>query len=886
MKILDVKVMRGPNYWSTYRKQVIVMKLDLEELEQYPTNKIDGFPARLREMIPSLYEHRCSEEEKGGFFKRVDEGTWMGHVVEHIALELQSLAGMDCGYGRTRSAEREGVYHVVFSYEVEEAGTYAAHAAVRVADALVKGEAYDVGEDIRMLKKIHARDGFGPSTLSIVNEARRRNIPYKRLDNSSLVLFGQGVNQRKIRASMTGATSSIGVEMACDKEETKRILSKAFIPMPKGDIAADEEDLKDIIDRIGFPLVIKPVDGNHGRGVTTNINSVEHAMNALRIAQEISRDVIVERFVEGSDYRFLVINFKLVAAARRTPASVTGDGRSSIAKLIELVNSDPNRGEGHEKVLTAIKVDDITKGILASKNYTLDTVLPAGEVLYLKDSANLSSGGVSRDVTDIVHPHNVFLAERIARILNLDVCGIDIVAKDVNIPITDNVGAVIEVNASPGFRMHLSPSKGLPRNVAEPMMDMLYPPGTPSRIPLVAVTGTNGKTTTTRLIAHLAKSAGHQVGYTTTDGIYIGDQKITSGDCSGPRSAEAVLMDPTVDFAVLECARGGILRSGLGFDQCDISILTNISADHLGLKDIYTLEDMLDVKSVVAQSTSEDGYSILNADDDLVYSLARKLDCNVALFSTDENNERIRRHCEKGGLAAIIENGYVTICKGQWKTRVDKVVHIPLTQEGRASCMIKNILPVVLVGTIRNMGIEAIRSALRSFYPSPMHTPGRLNVFDFRDFQVMIDYAHNVGGYHELKYYLERTPATWKVGIIGGIGDRREEDNRNAGSCAAEMFDEVIIKCDRDLRGNTEQRLTELLLEGIRRVKPVMKTTIITNELEALRHAIENAQPGSFITMLTDDVQQSISLVTSMLMDEARRKEDPMNYHRQMSKAS
>lgn len=868
MKVLETKTLKGPNYWSNYHQKLIVIKLDLETMEDFPTNAIHGFSERIEALLPSLFAHRCSQDYEGGFFERVKEGTWMGHVIEHIALEIQSLAGMECGFGRTRSAGAHGVYNVIFSYEIEDAGLHAAKAAVRIAEKLISGEAYEVKQDIEALRRIKARKGFGPSTQSIINEAKKRGIPYRSMDRGSTILFGQGANQKMIRASMTSATSSWGVEIAGDKDETKHVLSKAYIPVPEGRVADTAEESLLAAGSIGYPVVIKPIDGNHGRGITTNIRTDEQLLSAFHIAQQVSRDVIIERFLEGDDYRFLVINYKLVAVARRTPAFVMGDGRSTIAKLIDATNSDPLRGDGHEKVLTSIKVDAVTENILKNKQLDLSSVLPIGQILYLKDTANLSTGGTSTDVTDTVHPDNVFMAERIARLMNLDICGIDVVAGDVSQPIGAANGGVVEVNACPGFRMHLSPSKGLPRNVAEPVMDMLYPAGSPARIPLIAVTGTNGKTTTTRLTAHLAKTAGHRVGYITTDGIYLQDHAIYYGDCTGSQSAATVLSDPTIDFAVLECARGGILRSGLGFDHCDISIVTNISEDHLGLKGIQTLNEMARVKAVVARSTFRHGYSILNADDDLVYGMTEELDCNIALFSMDAGNPRIKAHCAGGGLAAVVEKGYLTICKGEWKIRVAKVEQIPLTLGGKAECMTKNILPSVLAAIIQNFRIEDIRTALQTFIPSPEQTPGRMNIFKFRNFEFMIDYAHNKGGFEELKTFMGRTAARKKTGIITGVGDRRDEDIRILGVLAGEMFDEVIIRHDKDMRGRPEHEVTALLAEGLRESKPAIDIHVISDETEAVQFAIDHAGEGSFIVLSTDSVHASIDYVKNKLAEE------------------
>ncbi|MES2679548.1 MAG: cyanophycin synthetase [Bacteroidota bacterium] len=868
MKVLEIKTMKGPNFWSNYRHQLIVLKIDLGEMETFPTNKVPGFLERIKLRLPSLFSHRCSEDHEGGFFERVEEGTWMGHVIEHIALELQTLAGMECGFGRTRSTGEEGIYTVIFTYELEEAGVYAAEAAVSIAEKLISGEDFDVTDDVNHLKKIHTRKCFGPSTQSIINEAKKRNIPYRSLENGSMVLFGHGANQKMIRASMTSNTSNWGVETASDKEETKRLLAKAYIPVPEGMAIYNESELMEAIDAIEFPLVIKPVDGNHGRGITTNIRSIEQALEAFKLAKTISRELVIEKYISGEDFRFLVINYKLVAVAKRTPAMVMGDGVSTVRTLIEITNLDTNRGEGHEKILTTIKIDSVTENVLRNKNLSLESVVPLGEILYLKDTANLSTGGTSTDLTDEVHPYNVFMAERIARLMNLDICGIDVVAKDVSVPLTPENGGIVEVNACPGFRMHLSPSKGMARNVAEPVIDMLFPDNKPSRIPIVAVTGTNGKTTTTRLIAHMAKTAGHKVGYTTTEGIYIQDHMINHGDCTGSQSAATILTDPTVDFAVLECARGGILRSGLGFDHCNISIVTNISEDHLGLKGIKTLAEMAQVKAVVPNSTFDHGYAILNADDDLVFEMAEDLYCNIALFSMDAANPRVKKHCDKGGLAAVIEKGYLTICKGSWKIRVARVENIPLTIDGKAECMIKNILPSVLAAIIQNFKIEDIRRALQTFIPSPEQTPGRMNIFKFRNFELMVDYAHNTGGFEELGAFMKKVNAAVKVGIITGVGDRRDEDIRNLGILSGQMFDEIIIRHDKDMRGRPESEVTRLLLEGIRIKNPNAPVLVISDETEAIQYAIDHARENSFIVVSTDAIYESIDFIKNKMAEE------------------
>lgn len=855
--------MRGPNYWSVRRHKLIQMRLDLEELEQLPTNKIDGFSERLEKLFPTMFSHRCSEAVAGGFFMRVKEGTWMGHVIEHIALEIQTLAGMETGFGRTRSASKEGVYNVVFSYMEEKAGVFAARAAVRIAEALIAGTDYDLTNDIQELREIREDERLGPSTGCIVEEAVARGIPYIRLNRNSLVQLGYGINQKRIRATIASTTGSIAVDIACDKEETKNLLGAAEIPVPKGRIVYGEEGLQAAIDSIKYPIVTKPVDGNHGKGATTDINNWEDAVKGLEAAKKYSRGVIVEKFISGLDHRVLVINYKFVAAAIRKPASVIGDGKSTIDELIDITNLDPRRGFGHEKTLTSIKVDQFTLDILKDKNLTLESILPEGEELWLKPTANLSTGGTATDITDLVHPDNIFMCERIARIIGLDICGIDIMAKTLSEPVAESGGGVIEVNAAPGFRMHIDPAAGLPRNVAEPVIDMLYPLGSSARIPIIAVTGTNGKTTTTRLMAHMVKTMGYKVGYTTTDGVYIQNQMMMRGDCTGPVSAEFVLKDPTVDFAVLECARGGILRSGLGFHNCDIAIVTNVAEDHLGLGDIDNIEQLARVKAVVPESVLPSGYSILNADNKWAAEMAKGLACKVAYFSMDENNPIIKAHINAGGLAAIYENGYVTISKGTWKIRVEKAINIPLTFGGKASFNIQNILPTLIAGFIRNFKIEDMRIALQTFIPSPAQTPGRMNIFNFKNFQVMVDYAHNAAGFTAIADMLSKINAK-HVGIIAGVGDRRDEDTIGLGKVAANMFEEVIIRQDKNLRGKTEQEIIDLMMRGIAEVDANKKVTVIKKETEAIEFAIKNAAKGSFITICSDVVPDALDQIMKM----------------------
>ena len=866
MQIIEIKVLRGPNYWSVRRTKLIQMKLDLEEKEKMPTNAIPGFRERLEALLPSLIEHRCSVGTRGGFFERVDEGTWMGHVIEHIALEIQTLAGMDTGFGRTRGTGKDGEYYVCFSYMEEDAGLYAAKASVRIAHALIFNEPYNLDEDIQLLREIREDTRLGPSTGCIVDEAAKRGIPFIRLNKHSLVQLGYGIHQKRIRATIASTTGNIAVDIACDKEETKNLLGAAEIPVPKGDVVRTEEGLKDAIDRIGYPCVIKPIDGNHGKGNTTNITDWEMALRAFAAAKEYGRSVIIEKYITGFDFRILVINYKFICAALRTPAAVTGDGKNTIQYLLDEVNKDPRRGYGHEKVLTQITIDQFTQKMLDEKNYSLETVPAKGELVLLKPTANLSTGGTSTDVTDEVHPANIMMCERIAKIIGLDICGIDIMATDLRTPVKENGGAILEVNAAPGFRMHIDPSVGLPRNVAEPVVDMLFPKGSAGTIPIIAITGTNGKTTTTRLTAHIAKTAGYKVGYTTSDGVYIQNQMMMKGDCTGPISSTFVLKDPTVDFAVLECARGGILKNGLAFQNCDVAIVTNISADHIGLGGIDSMEQMAKVKQVVPETVFKHGYAILNADDDLVYAMKEGLECNIAYFSMDENNPRIKKHCKDGGYAAVFENGYITIMKGTWKIRVIKVSEVPVTYGGKAIHNIMNCLPAVLSTYFwRNIEIEDIKLALQTFVPSSTQTPGRLNMFQFKQFQFLVDFAHNPAGLELLCDFISKLDGDPKVGIISGTGDRRDEDIKELGRISGRSFDEIIIRQDKNLRGRTAEEIVNLLVAGINETKTKdIPIDIIYNEKEAIMHAYNNAKPGSLITIMCDVVAEALDLIKGL----------------------
>jgi cyanophycin synthetase len=842
------------------------MQLALEELTERMSNEIPGFYEGVIQALPSLIEHHCSRGHRGGFLERIQEGTLMGHIVEHIALELQELAGMPVGFGRTRETSTPGVFNVAFEYVEEQAGRYAGRAAVRLCQSIVETGTYSSAElkkDLSDLQELYASTALGPSTETIIKEAEARKIPWMWLSARAMLQLGYGARQKRIQATLSNNTSILAVELACDKEGTKNILGNAGVPVPKGTVIEYLDELEQAIADVGgYPIVIKPLDGNHGRGITININSAEEAESAYDLASNASktRSVIVEQYYQGNDHRVLVIDGKVVAVAERVPAHVRGNGKDTIRQLIELTNEDPRRGNGHDNVLTKIVVDQTSLAVLQKQGYDLDSILPFQEVAYLRATANLSTGGVAIDRTDEIHPRNIWLAQRVAKIIDLDIAGIDIVTSDISKPLSETKGVVVEVNAAPGFRMHAAPSYGLPRNVGASVLEMLFPEQTSSRIPIVAITGTNGKTTTTRLTAHIYRQTNKVVGFTATDGIYIQEYLVEQGDNTGPYSAGAILKDPTVEVAVLETARGGILRSGLAFDSCDIGVVLNVAADHLGLGGIDTIEQMARVKAVVAETVKADGYAILNADDPLVAAMAEKVNCNVAYFSLNPDNPIIIDHSRRNGLAAVYEDGYLSILEGRWTLRIEKAINIPVTMGGKAPFMIANALASCLASFAQGVDIELIRQGVRTFQMSAEQTPGRMNLFEIEDYQVLIDYAHNPHGFKAVGDFVRNWQGN-KIGVVGGPGDRRDEDLILLGNISAQIFDHIIIKEDKDSRGRELGEVADLIKKGVYQISPDKTHEIILDEIEATNTALNQAQKDSLVVIFPEKVDLAINLV-------------------------
>lgn len=844
--INELRVMTGPNIWSPKIHQLIVVKLQIPE-QIYNHIEIRN---KLSELWPDFESGESLPDPKLN----------LAQTFANLALYLQSRNGAHVNYAKGELLG-DSSYYAIFDYELKEHGKETAEVVSDTLNALIEGNTNNrLEKDLEVLQRIFNRHKPGPSTYEIIKEAKNRNIPISSIGDGRFTLFGYGKYATRFSASVSDGTGQIAVNIAGDKDLTKQLLDDAMIPVPRGVVVRREGQLREAVEKLGFPLVTKPLNGHHGKCITTDITTFESLEEGFRHAQSYSPYVIIEKFIKGSDHRFLVINNKFVAAAKRLPALVTGDGKLTVQQLIDKTNEDPARGIGHSNALTRIDVDEVTMKLLEHRNLNLNSVLPENEILVLKDTANLSTGGTAIDVTDDVHPDNIRTAERVARLIGLDICGIDIMAEDIRQPLHKQDGAIIEVNAAPGLRMHVAPSEGMPRRVGKAIMDMTFPEGKNGRIPVVSITGTNGKTTTSRLMAHVAQAQGVCTGLTTTEGIYIGGYQIIKGDCSGPKSSTVILQDKSVEFAVLECARGGILRSGLAFDQCDIGIVTNIAADHLGLKDIYTVEDMARVKKVVPQSVKKDGYAILNASSELVLNMRDSLACNIALFSLDES-EIIIEHCQKGGLAAYRDGkGNLLIQEGDKKTMIEHVENIPITMKGKAGFQIENVLPVILSSHILKFNIHQTREALRSFFPSAEQTPGRLNVIDVGDVHVMVDYAHNP---HSIKAFSElmNNMNEYKIGIITGVGDRRDEDIEEVGRLAAKIYDEIIIRIDKDTRGRDANEIIALIKKGIYNTNISLVVTVIPDLEEALNFALEKSQPGNYVVLNADSVDDTLEIV-------------------------
>ena len=876
MKILSTNVYVGPSLYAHF--PVIRHQVDLGILEEWPSARLgEAFIDSLLEALPGMQNHGCSYGEPGGFIRRLreDEGTWMGHIWEHASLELQNEAGSDVSFGRTRGSGEVGQYNMVFQYKQRDVGLEAARIARQLLLSLLPDDlqaelSSEIDSDFNYEEErdefivFAQRKELGPSTASLVNAAEERGIPYLRLNKYSLVQFGHGAYQQRIQATITSKTGHIAVEISCDKEDTHNLLRDLGLPVPIQRMIYNERAAIRAARHIGFPVVLKPLNANHGRGVSINLTTDEQVETAFAFAREqgTSRAVLVESYVEGFDHRMLVVNNELVAVAKRVPGHVKGDGKSTVSALIDKVNEDPRRGIGHEKVLTRLELDRPALELLALAGFDADTVLPDGEIFYLRNTANLSTGGTAIDLTDVVHPDNRDMAVRAIQAVGLDVGGVDFLTADISESYKEIGGAIVEVNAAPGFRMHVAPSEGKPRDVAGKVMDMLFPPGTPTRIPVASITGTNGKTTTARMLAHILKTAGHIVGMTSTDGVYIDGRLTVKGDMTGPASAHIVLRDPTVDIAVLETARGGLLRSGLGYRQCDVSACLNVSADHLGLKGIDTLEQLAELKRIVIEVARDT--AVLNADDDLCLKMADYTQAkHVCYVTMNPAHALVKEHIRAGGRAMVLEQGI----NGDMITLYDKGTHyqlvwthqIPATMDGKATHNVQNAMFAAALAYSLDKSLDDIRHGLRSFNSTIFQAPGRMNVFDEHPFRVILDYGHNPAAIKAICQLVDRLEVTGKrICVLAAPGDRRDEDIRAIADEANGHFEHYICRADDRRRGRGEDEVPRMLAEqllagGV----DASAVEIVPNEVTAVDRSLDMAEEGDLVVLFIDDVRRS-----------------------------
>jgi cyanophycin synthetase len=890
MKILDKAVYVGPSLYAHF--PVIRLDIDLGPLEDWPSGKLGPrFTDPLITALPGLKLHGCSYGKPGGFVRRLTEGegTWMGHILEHVALELQNVAGETVTFGKTRSQGPPGQYYVVYQYEQEEVGVEAGRLAITLLHSLLPPDlrpagavpaGFDFAAERDEFIRFAQRRALGPSTMALVRAAEERRIPWIRLNEQSLIQFGHGRFQQRIQATVTSRTPHIAVELASDKEETNRILANLGLPVPRQRLVQQADDAVTAAEKIGYPVVVKPYNANHGRGITVHLTTAEQVRTAFDIAREHSRSVIVESFIAGDDHRMLVINGSLVAVAKRVPGHVVGDGQHTVEELVEGVNQDPRRGVGHEKVLTRLLFDQQAETMLARKGYTRETVPADGEQVFLRSTGNLSTGGTATDMTDLVHPDNIEMAVRAVKAIGLDVAGVDFLSSDITGSYKEIGGAICEVNAAPGFRMHMAPSEGRPRDVGGAVMDMLFPPGTPSRIPIAAVTGTNGKTTTARMLAHIQKLAGHHVGLTSTDGVYIDGQRTVAGDMTGPLATRMVLSDPSVDVAVLEIARGGLLRAGMGVRHCDVGAVLNVKADHLGLRGIGTLDQLAEVKRIVVEVTRDT--AILNADDPLCLNMADYTQAKHLCYVTmNPSHQLVGEHIQAGGRGMVLESGI----KGQMITLYDHGAHIPLlwthllpaTLEGRAMHNVQNAMFAAAMAFSMGLKLEDIRHGLRTFDTTFFQAPGRMNIFDEHPFKVIVDYGHNPAAVEVMCELVKRLDvAGRRLCVLSVPGDRRDQDITDIGRIAAGNFDRYICRRDDQLRGRRPDEVPQLLREALMASGVSSEQIlVIPDEQAAVDTALREAETGDLLLIFADAITRTWKQVIQFRPDAAPRLTEP-----------
>lgn len=869
MEFRKVLVLRGPNIWANF--PVLEAWVDLGSLKDRPSNEIPGFNERLMAWLPTMVEHRCSIGKRGGFFERLRRGTYMAHILEHTTLELQCLAGTPVSFGRARGTSDDAVYRVVVEYEEETVGRECLATAHQLCLAAIDGSPFDAGAEIARLRSFAQQERLGPSTRSIVDAAVARGIPFRRLTDGSLVMFGYGSKARRILAAETDSTPAIAEWIAQDKELTRKLLKPIGIPVPDGRPVTDAEDAWAAAEDIGVPVVVKPLDGNQGRGVATNLTTRDQVVTAYAAAKQEGEKVLVEKFIPGNDYRLLIVGGELVAAARRESAKVTGDDTHTIAQLVDQVNADPRRGEDHATSLSKIRLDAVSLAVLADQNMTPQSVPPAGMTVLIRRNANLSTGGTAIDVTDLVNPEVAARAIEAAAMVGLDIAGVDVVATEISRSLESQGGAIVELNAAPGLRMHLEPSSGVSRPVGEAIINTLFTPGDSGRIPIAAVTGVNGKTTTTRFIAHFLEGTGRRVGLTCTDGIFVGGRRVDTGDCSGPKSARAVLMNPMVDAAVLETARGGILREGLGFDRCDVAVVTNIGeGDHLGMNNIDTLEDLAKVKRVIVDVVAPAGYTVLNAADPYVVEMARHCPGKIIFFSRDPQNPVITAHRASGGRAVFVRDAAIAIAEGQKEETVIRLDKIPLTHCGRIPFQVENATAAIAAAWGLGIPMDVIRARAQTFVATPERVPARFNLLEIDGATVIVDYGHNTSAITALIEAIESLPHKRRSILYTAAGDRRDCDIVRQAELLGNAFDRIILYEDQCTRGRADGEVIALMRQGLAKPTRAKEILELRGEIKSIKSALSELRPGELLIIQADQIEESLRFVQQWAAQRAR----------------
>jgi len=853
MEVSRIRALRGPNLWSKNTAiEAIVSCGDAE----CSIDNLPEFEARLRARLPQTGLLR-PEGHQGAVS--------IAHVLQIVALTMQAHAGCPVTFGRTASTIEPGVFQVVVEYSEEEVGKLAMELAQDLVRAALDDTPFDIADALKRLRELDEDVRLGPSTGSIVNAATARNIPYRRLTQGSMVQFGWGSKQRRIQAAETDLTSAISESIAQDKDLTKMLLDAAGVPVPMGRSVTTAEEAWEAAQELGGPVVVKPRDGSQGRGVAVNIETRERVIQAFEVAEEISSEVIVERYIPGHDFRLLVVGGALVAASRRDPPQVTGDGQQTIRQLVDQVNADPLRGDGHATSLTKIRFDDIALATLKKQGFDADSVPPSGTLIFLRNNANLSTGGSATDVTDEVHPEMAARAVSAARMIGLDICGVDVVAETVQYPLEDQHGGVVEVNAAPGLRMHLNPSFGKGRAVGEAIIANMFADGDDGRIPVVAVAGTNGKTTTVRLTAHLLGAAGNRVGMTNSDGVYVDNLRIDTGDCSGPRSARSVLMHPDVDAAVFETARGGILREGLAFDRCNVAIVTNIGmGDHLGLGYISTVEDLAVVKRVIVQHVHPSGMAVLNAADPIVAEMATSCPGSITYFAEDRNHPVLATHRAQGLRSVYRDGDAIVAAQGADEVRFP-LAEIPLTRNGTITFQVENAMASIAAAWALDLGWDVVRRGLATFVNDAQTAPGRFNVFDYRGATVIADYGHNPDAIQALVRAVDAMPAKRRSVVISGAGDRRDEDIRMQTEILGAAFDDVLLYQDQCQRGRADGEVLALLQQGLVGASRTTQIDEIHGEFVAIDTALARLNSGDLCLILVDQVEEALDHIAKRI---------------------